>query len=120
MKRILAVSTAAVLTATGSALAAKPKIKEPPKLQGKLAVSGAVSLVRVANKQPVLRLMPGWYTVTVSDLSRSLGYTLAGPGVDKSTGKRFRGAVMWGIHFRPGTYHVTSGAATGRTFRVAS
>ena len=117
MLRALALSTVVLAAGAAPAGAAKPKIPNPPLLRGAVAADGAVTLVRAQGKQPVVAIHPGWYTVTVSDLSKDRGFHLRGPGVDKTTGVRFDGAVMWGVHFRPGTYRFSSGS-TARTFRV--
>jgi plastocyanin len=54
------------------------------------------------------RATPGRYRVTVADRSRSRNFHLAGPGVDRRTGKPFTGTVTWTLQLRAGTYRFGS------------
>jgi plastocyanin len=54
------------------------------------------------------RATPGRYRVTVADRSRSRNFHLAGPGVDRRTGKPFTGTVTWTVQLRAGTYRFGS------------
>ena len=119
MRILIAVLVTASLVGAAAATAAKPKITPPPKLNGSVAPSGAVALMTGAGT-PAVRLHAGWYTVTIKDLSAKLPFRLVGPGVNRSTGSHFKGAVIWGIHFRSGVYRFESGAAPAKSLRVTS
>jgi len=54
------------------------------------------------------RATPGRYRVTVADRSRSRNFHLAGPGVDRRTGKPFTGTVTWTVQLRAGMYRFGS------------
>jgi plastocyanin len=54
------------------------------------------------------RATPGRYRVTVVDRSRARNFHLAGPGVDRRTGKAFTGTVAWTLQLRRGTYRFGS------------
>jgi hypothetical protein len=120
--RVGVVVLVVALAAAGAALAAKPKVgPPPPKLFG--AVGKTAKQISLTNGQghSVLRLKPGWYTLTISDRSASQRFRLLGPGINRSTGGPFVGAAIWGVHLRKGTYrYQTVGKATAsRRFSVA-
>jgi plastocyanin len=54
------------------------------------------------------RAAPGGYRITVADRSRTRNFHLAGPGVDRRTGKPFTGTVTWTVRLRVGTYRFGS------------
>jgi hypothetical protein len=111
----------AALAIVSAGLAAKPKVgPAPPKLYGAVGQSKTVTL-KDAHGKTVLRLKPGWYTLTISDASANQRFKLKGPGVNRSTGGPFVGAAIWGVKLRKGTYsYQTVGAKNGsRNFRVA-
>jgi len=60
---------------------------------------------------------PGRYRITVNDRSKTRNFHLAGPGVNKSTGKAFTGRVTWTVQLRAGTYRF--GADPRLTGRLA-
>lgn len=104
------------LAASGGATAAK----SPPKLKAAVSAGGAVSLQN-ASGHTVTTLKPGWYTITIADDSRTRDFHIVGPGVNHSTGIRFRGVELWGLHVRKGAYRIMSepGRLHARTFTVA-
>lgn len=63
---------------------------------GAISVSGAIGLTA------------GSATITVVDRSASDNFHLVGPGVNKSTGIKFRGTVHWTVALAPGTYNFRS------------
>jgi hypothetical protein len=52
----------------------------------------------------VTALEAGSYRVIVTDSSARTGFHLVGPGVNRKTGIRFRGAVTWRVNLRAATY----------------
>ena len=63
--------------------------------------------VRFAGK-PVERLDPGKYQLIVTDASKTAGFRITGPGVDKSTGIAKTGTVVFNITLSHGSYVFTS------------
>lgn len=57
------------------------------------------------------RATPGRYRITVVDRSRSRNFHLAGPAIDRRTGKAFTGTVTWTVQLRTGTYRFGSDPA---------
>ncbi len=73
-----------------------------PKPPTKLAASigpGATFALRGANG-----LSAGAYVITVADRSATDGFRLAGPGVSRATGVKFRGSLSWKLTFQQGRY----------------
>jgi len=102
----------------GVATAGKPRIPAPPKLHGRVATSGTTSL-DTASGVRVRTVRRGWYTVTIRDDTRKKAFVLQGPGVKRTSGMRFAGIVIWGVHLRPGVYRYSgAGKTTPHTFRV--
>lgn len=54
------------------------------------------------------RVGAGPYRLTVVDRSKSRNFHLVGFGVNRKTGKTFRGSVTWTINLAPGTYRFGS------------
>jgi hypothetical protein len=113
---LVGVLAVAITVSVGAARAAKA----PPKLKAAVNANGTVSL-RDARDRVVTTLKPGWYTITIADDSRTLDFHIVGPGVNHSTGIRFRGVELWGLRVRKGVYRIESdpGARHGRMFTVA-
>jgi hypothetical protein len=64
-------------------------------------------------------LAAGTYAISVRDRSRSAGFRLTGPGVNRRTGKTFTGSVTWKATLQKGTYRYgVDGAKTLRTLVV--
>jgi len=63
---------------------------------------------------------PGPAIVTVNDRSKTDNFHLTGPGVNKKTGVKFRGAVTWTLKLKAGKHTVRSDAhkKLRRTFMV--
>ncbi len=74
--------------------------KDPFALTASVGPGSSFSLLRPSGTYVV----PGAYAITVDDHSANGGFTLSGPGINKSTGKGFRGKVTWNVTFQPGHY----------------
>lgn len=92
----------------------------PPatKLTGKVGPAKVISLKRGASA--VKTLKAGRYKLAVSDLSKTDNFHLSGPGVNKKTGLKFRGAATWAVTLRAGSYTFRSDATKRlrRSFKV--
>jgi hypothetical protein len=86
-------------TMNGSFIVVSPP---PPPVAQPKTLSGTVDARRATLSKT--RATPGRYRVTVVDRSRSRNFHLAGPGVDRRTGKAFTGSVSWTVQLRAGTY----------------
>ena len=65
-------------------------------------------------------LTAGTYAITVRDRSRSAGFRLTGPGLNRRTGTTFTGSVTWKATLQKGTYRYgVDGARTLRTLVVS-
>ena len=118
--RVIAALAALILSA--GAYGAEPKVgPPPPKLYGAVGKTAKQISLKDARGHAVVRLEPGWYTLTISDASASQRFRLVGPGTDRSTGGAFVGSAIWGINLRQGTYrYQTVGRMTAsRSFSVA-
>jgi hypothetical protein len=82
----------------------------PPQLLGTLfaAVAGKRASLRSAEGTAVTSLSAGLYAVVVRDGSAKQSFRLAGAGVSRSSGARFKGTARWRITFRAGIYRYWS------------
>ena len=85
-------------TFTVGTVTAPPAPPPPTKLAASIGPGGAVSL------RPASGLSAGKFVISVKDRTLTDGFRLAGPGVSKSTGVTFRGAVTWRVTLRSGRY----------------
>jgi plastocyanin len=76
-----------------------PPPAPPPKVE-RLEASVTATGVSLRPKT----IMAGRYVVSVSDRSRSRGYHLFGPGVNRRTGLLFTGTATWRLRLRAGAY----------------
>ena len=53
----------------------------------------------------------GRYAIVVRDTSTTRYFSLAGPGVRKSTSARFKGTVRWTLRLKTGLYRFRCGSA---------
>ena len=83
-------------TMNGTFIVVAPRTSSPPKLSARVS-NGAVSL---APKN----VAAGTYRVSVVDGSKTRNFHLLGRGVDKKTGKAFRGSTAWTVALTAGTY----------------
>jgi hypothetical protein len=90
-----------------------------PKLSGKVGPGKTISL-KTAAGAAVKSLAAGTYRLAVRDATRADNFHVLGKGVNKKTGVKFKGSVMWTVAFKAGTYTVRSDATKKlrRTFRV--
>jgi hypothetical protein len=89
-------------TMNGSFIVVSP----PPPVPQTKSLAATVDARRASLSRT--RATPGRYRVTVADRSRSRNFHLAGPGVDRRTGKPFTGTVTWTVQLRAGTYRFGS------------
>ena len=102
----------------GSFTVGAPLPPPAPKLTGRVGPAKVISLKRGAS--PVKTLKAGKFRVAVSDLSKTDNFHLSGPGVNKKTGLKFRGAATWAVTLRAGSYTFRSDATKRlrRSFKV--
>jgi hypothetical protein len=72
-------------------------------LQGTVGPGFDISLTQ--NGQPVTKLAPGTYTLTVNDQADIHDFHLTGPGVDVSTGVSEKGTKTFTVTLEKGSYH---------------
>jgi hypothetical protein len=93
-------------TMNGSFIVVSPPPPPPPPAPQPKTLSGTGDARRATLSKK--RATPGRYRVTVVDRSRSRNFHLAGPGVDRRTGKAFMGTLSWTVQLRAGTYRFGS------------
>jgi hypothetical protein len=83
----------------------------PPvkKLVGQVGPRRVIT-VKTTSGARVKRLVAGKYRLTVKDLTRADNFHLTAPGINKKTGVKFRGTVVWTLTFRAGTAKYRSDA----------
>jgi plastocyanin len=90
-----------------------PPKPAPTKLAAAIGPGAKVSL------KPATGLSAGTFKIQVSDRSASDGFRLAGPGIARATGAKFRGTVTWTVTLKAGKYSYGS-AKLRRSFTVSS
>jgi hypothetical protein len=88
-----------------------PPAAAPTKLAAAIGPGASVSL------KPTAGLAAGAFSITVKDRSATDGFRLAGPGVTKATGAKFKGTVTWKVTLQTGRY--TFGSALKPKLRRA-
>jgi hypothetical protein len=86
-------------------------------LAASVSPAGEVSLTS-ADGLHVTALEDNAYRLRVDDRSTSAGFELAGPGLARNTGARFRGRVTWSLPLKPGVYRYGSTGGRRRSFTV--
>jgi hypothetical protein len=88
-----------LVTDTPEAPPPPPPPPPPPvrKLAASVSAAGSVHLSRSS-------VPAGRVRVTVTDRSRTANFHLAGEGVNKRTGMKFRGSTSWSLRLAAGTY----------------
>lgn len=81
-----------------------PPPPPPPRVRTLKAFVSAAGAVRLSSSA----VRSGRYRVVVSDRSRAGNFHLAGHGVNKRTGMRFRGSTTWRVRLARGTYRYGS------------
>ena len=71
------------------------------------AVGNRYVLLRL-NGRPVTRLSTGWYTLVVADRSKTQGFLLHGPKLNRRTSIAFTGRATWTIKLPRGTYTIST------------
>ena len=114
----LTIGTAVIIVALAVAALASGHNAAAPKLNGKVGPGFTIKLVR--NGKSVKTLKAGSYKVAVRDATKKDNFHLTGPGVNKKTGVKFRGAVTWTLKLKAGKHTVRSDAhkKLRRTFMV--
>jgi hypothetical protein len=95
----------------------------PPPLPVKPVVTRLTASIGPGAKatlRPSSGLSPGRFSLTVSDRTAADGFRLAGPGVAKSTGVKFKGTATWTGTLKQGKYSYGSvrSAKLRRSFTV--
>jgi hypothetical protein len=93
-----------------------------PTLTGRVGPGKTIAL-RNARGTLVKSVAAGTYKVTINDATKADNFHLTGAGLNKKTGVKFRGKVVWTITFKAGkTYTIRSDAHSKvkRTFKVVS
>jgi hypothetical protein len=93
----------------------------PPQLLGTLygTVAGKKATLETVEGTAVKTLSAGLYALVVHDRSAKQSFRLAGAGVSRSSGARFKGTVRWRVTFRSGVYRYwSSPKGKPRTIRV--
>jgi hypothetical protein len=81
----------------------------PKKLNAKVGPKRTISL-KTASGVVVKKLKAGSYKIAVRDATKSDNFHLVGPGVNKKTGVKFRGAVTWTLKLKAGKHTFRSDA----------
>jgi hypothetical protein len=93
----------------------------PKKLTGKVGPRRTIWL-KTGSGAAVKTLKAGAYKIAVRDATKTDNFHLVGPGVNKKTGVKFRGAVNWTLKLKAGKHTFRSDAhkKLRRTFRVTA
>jgi hypothetical protein len=88
-----------------------------PLLVARVGARSNVSLTTTSGAV-VRRLLSGSYRINVVDASSRASFLLSGPGVERRTGKAFRGKATWSVVLGPGVYRYRSDAAVSPVGRI--
>ena len=108
IRRVLVASVAALaLAAAGAALAfattgAQGSAQKANKLVGNVGPGHTISLTK--GGKAVKTLKAGTYKITVNDRASIHNFHLFGPGLNKKTGVKFTGKVVWTVNLKKGKY----------------
>jgi len=94
----------------------------PPTPVQVTALAGSIGPGMKISLKPSSGLSAGKFRIKVSDRSASDGFRLAGPGVTRSTGVKFKGSVTWTLTLKAGKYTFGSlrDAKLRRAFTISS
>lgn len=67
-------------------------------------LTGSIGPGATFTLSPTSGLSAGKFRIKVSDRSAADGFRLAGPGLARSTGVKFKGSVTWALMLKPGKY----------------
>jgi hypothetical protein len=92
-----------------------------PVLPAVTKLTGSIGVGSKATLKPSSGLAAGKFSLTVSDRTAADGFRLAGPGVAKSTGVKFKGRATWSGTLKQGKYSYGSvrNAKLRRSFTVS-
>ena len=98
MRALLLIAAFATLALAGGAAADNPTL---------LATVGPGFSIKLtdASGTRAVQVVPGTYTINVSDLSAEHNFHITGPGVDQTTTVDGTGTATWTVTFQEGTYH---------------
>ncbi len=121
MQRSLLIgSLGAALVAAGawvvSDVAARVGGVAPTRLVATVGPGAQLTLTNAAGRR-VTALKPGQYRITVRDRSARDNFHLRGPGVNRMTGRPFRGTVTWLVTLRAGGVYTAVSDARPRVLR---
>lgn len=88
----------------GSVTTPPPTTPVPPVPAPATKLAASIGPGATFSLRPVSGLSAGTYKITVSDRSASDGFRLAGPGVTRATGVKFKGSVTWAVTLTAGKY----------------
>jgi hypothetical protein len=88
----------------GSVTAPPPTTTPTPTPAPVAKLSGSIGPGAKVVFKPTTGLSAGKARITVTDRTAADGFRLAGPGVTKSTGVKFKGSVTWALTLRAGKY----------------
>lgn len=100
---------------------APPPTVKNGKLFANVGPGSTITLGTAAGKRTA-RVTGGSYTITVVDKSKTHSFHLSGPGVNKKTGAKFTGKVVWKVTLQPASaYRYWSDArpTLGSTLRTS-
>jgi hypothetical protein len=76
----------------------------PPTPVPATALAGSIGPGAKFALSPTSGLSAGKFRIKVSDRSASDGFRLAGPGLARSTGVKFKGSITWAVTLKAGKY----------------
>jgi plastocyanin len=94
----------------------------PPTPTPATALAASIGPGAKTSLKPSSGLSAGTFRIKVSDRSATDGFRLAGPGITRSTGVKFKGAVTWTVTLKGGeyTYGSLRNPKLRRTFTISS
>lgn len=90
----------------------------PPPSKPKLGTLRATVSQAGAVRLSAATVAAGRYRVVVADRSKAANFHLVGRGLNKRTGKAFKGSVTWRVRLARGTYRYGSDPAVTKRLRV--
>jgi hypothetical protein len=97
-------------------------VTAPPPPTPATALAASIGPGAKISLRPSSGLSAGKFRIKVSDRSASDGFRLAGPGLTRSTGAKFKGTVTWAVSLKAGKYTFGSlrNPKLRRSFTVSS
>jgi hypothetical protein len=88
----------------GSVTTPPPTTPVPPVPAPATKLAGSIGPGAMFFLKPASGLSAGAYKITVNDRSTADGFRLAGPGLTRATGVKFKGSVTWAVRLKAGKY----------------